>query len=185
MNRKAFSTTVLALLLSAFFTVSTFADDFLFLSPVVGSNPGITIAGVGSGGAPWVVRRGNATLTNEGRLHVEVRGLILPSAGNAGPITQVAASVVCSNAVTATSKAVNLTTTGNAEITARLAVPSPCIGAVILVRVAGVNNAPLPAPTAFIAATGLSKAAKDNDADDNDANDDNGHDGVDHDANHH
>jgi hypothetical protein len=180
MNRKAFSTIALAVLLAAVFSVATFADDFLFLAPVVGSNPGITIAGVPSGGAPWTVRRGSAILTNEGRLRVDVRGLILPSVGNAGPITQVAASVVCSNAVAATTKAVNLSNTGNADINARLAIPSPCIGAIVLVRVAGVNNAPLPAPTAFIAATGLAKNTQDNDDDDNDANDDRGNDGPNH-----
>ena len=47
------------------------------------------------------------------------------------------------------------------EISAKLALPSPCLGAVVLIRVAGVNNAPLPAPTGFIAATGLVKDAHD------------------------
>jgi hypothetical protein len=54
MIRRVFSIAVLALLATALFTVGTFADEFLFLAPLVGSNPGITIAGVGSGGAPWV-----------------------------------------------------------------------------------------------------------------------------------
>ena len=53
---------------------------------------------------------------------------------------------------------------------AKLSVALPCVGAVVLVRVAAVNGAPLPAPTAFIAATGLMAGH------DNDQNDDHGHD---------
>ncbi len=40
--------------------IGTSADELVFLAPVVGSNPGATIGGVASGGAPWVVRRGIA-----------------------------------------------------------------------------------------------------------------------------
>jgi hypothetical protein len=170
---------VLAVCMTAgMFAMETSADELAFLAPVVGSNPGATIAGVASGGAPWVVRHGLAVLTDEGRLRVDVRGLVLPSANNtAGPITGVAASVVCANAVVATTNVANLTTTGNAEIHAKLSVPLPCVGAVVLVRAAAVNGAPLPAPGAFIAATGLA-AGHDNDNDDrdHDRDDDHGHD---------
>lgn len=157
MKRKALSTIVLACFLSVMSAVSTLADELAFFSPVVGSNPGITIAGVTSGGAPWAVRHGTAILTDEGRLRVDVRGLILPSTGNTGPVSQVAASVVCSDAVAVSTAAVNLSTDGNAEIRAKVTLPSPCLGAVILVRVAGINNSPLPAPGPFIAATGLAQ----------------------------
>ena len=161
MKRTAISTTVLACLLTAMFAVSTLAEEFVFFSPIVGSNPGVTIAGVGSGGAPWVVRHGVATLNDEGRLRVELRGLILPSTGNTGPVTQVAASVVCSNAVAATSNSVDLSSDGNAEIRAKLSLPSPCFGTIVLIRVTGANNAPLPAPGPWIAATGTAKDADD------------------------
>jgi hypothetical protein len=157
------------------FAIGTSADELVFLAPVVGSNPGETIAGVGSGGAPWVVRHGLAVLTDDGRLRVDVRGLVLPSVNNtAGPITGVAASVVCANAVVATTGSFNLTMTGDAEIHAKLSVPLPCVGAVVLIRVSAVNGAPLPAPIAFIAATGL--AAGQNDDRDHDKNDDHGND---------
>jgi len=163
MKGNVISTAVLACFLTAVFAVSALADEFVFFSPVVGSNPGSTIGGVTSGGAPWVVRHGTAVLTDEGRLRVEVRGLILPSTGNTGPVTQIAASVVCSNAVAATTTAVNLSSNGNAEIRAKVTLPSPCLGAVVLIRVAGVNNSPLPATGPFIAATGLVKDAQDKD----------------------
>jgi hypothetical protein len=159
--------------------MGTSADELVFIAPVVGSNPGATIGGVASGGAPWVVRRGIAVLTDEGRLSVDVRGLVLPSANNtAGPITGVAASVVCANTVVATTGVANLSNAGDAEIHARLTVALPCVGAVVLVRAAAVNGAPLPAPAAFIAATGLA-AGHDNDRNDDrnhDQNDDHGHD---------
>jgi hypothetical protein len=162
-------------MMAGIFAIGTSADELAFLSPVVGSNPGATIGGVPSGGAPWIVRHGIAVLTDDGRLRVDVRGLVLPSANNtAGPVTGVAASVVCANTVVATSNTANLSTDGDAEIHARLAVPLPCVGAVVLVRVAAVNGAPLPGPAAFIAATGL--AAGQDDDRNNDRNDDHGHD---------
>jgi hypothetical protein len=162
-------------MMAGMFAIGTSADELAFLAPVVGSNPGATIAGVASGGAPWVVRHGLAVLTDDGRLRVDVRGLVLPSANNtAGPITGVAASVVCANAVVATTNVANLTTAGDAEIHAKLTVPLPCVGAVVLVRAAAVNGAPLPAPGAFIAATGV--ATGQNDDRDHDQNDDHGND---------
>jgi hypothetical protein len=153
-------------MMAGMFAIGTSADELVFIAPVVGSNPGATIAGVASGGAPWVVRRGIAVLTDEGRLSVDVRGLVLPSANNtAGPVTGVAASVVCANAVVATSNSANLSSAGDAEIHARLSVPLPCVGAVVLVRAAAINGAPLPAPGPFIAATGLAAGHNDQDQD--------------------
>jgi hypothetical protein len=160
--KRAFSTAVMACALAGMFAVSTLADELAFVAPVVGSNPGVTIAGVGSGGAPWAVRHGTAVLTDDGRLRVEVRGLLLPSVGNTtGPVTQVSASVVCGDVVAATSGAVTLTSNGDAEIRTKLAVASPCLGAIVLVRVAGVNGTVLGAPGPWIAATGVAKDADD------------------------
>jgi hypothetical protein len=178
--KRAISTTVLGCVLAGMFAVGTFADELSFFAPVVGSNPGLTIAGVASGGAAWVVREGSAVLTDDGRVRVEVRGLVLPSTGGTtGPVSAVSASVVCGNVVAATSAAATLSPTGDAEIRAKLAVPSPCIGVVVLVRAAVVNGTAVPAGP-FIAATGIAKGAHDNDANDNDQNDDRGHDNNDH-----
>jgi hypothetical protein len=163
-------------LMAGMFAIGTSADELVFLAPVVGSNPGATIAGVASGGAPWVTRRGIAVLTNDGRLTVDVRGLVLPSVGNTtGPVTGVAASVVCANAVVATTGVANLSSAGDAEIHGRLTVPLPCVGAVVLVRVAAVNGTPTAAPGPFIAATGVAAGQNDDDRD-HDKNDDHGHD---------
>jgi hypothetical protein len=46
---------------------------------------------------------------------------------------------------------------GNAEIHAKLQVPSPCLGTIVLIRAAAFNGTPLPAPGPWIAATGLAK----------------------------
>src|SRR5258707_11530829 len=168
MKRITVSTTVLACLLTALFAVGTLAGELVFFSPIVGSNPGVTVGGVASAGAPGVLRHGSAILTDGGRLRVDVRGLLLPSTGTTGPVTQVAASLVCSDAVAATSNSVDLSAKGNAEISERLTLPSPCFGPVVLIRVTGANNTPLPAAGPWIAITGTIKDAKDNDANDND-----------------
>ena len=76
-------------------------------------------------------------MNDDGRLRVEVRGLILPITGNAGPVTQVDACVVCADAVAATTEPVTLTTDDDAQIRAKLSVPSPCFGTVVLIRAAG------------------------------------------------
>jgi hypothetical protein len=177
MKRSTVLTTSLGCLLTALLAVSTLAGELVFFSPIIGSNPGVTIAGVTSGGAPWVVRHGSAILTDGGRIRVDIRGLILPSTGNTGPVTQVAASIVCSDAVAATSKSVNLSAKGNAEISDRLTLPSPCFGPVILIRITGTNNTPTAAPGPWIASSGVIQDAKDNDPNDND---DNGNDGPNH-----
>ena len=162
--------------MAGMFAIGTSADELVFLAPVVGSNPNMMIAGVASGGAPWVTRRGIAVLTNDGRLSVDVRGLVLPGVGNTtGPVTGVAASVVCANLVVATSNAVNLSAAGDAEIHAKLNVQLPCVGAVVLVRIAALNGNATPAPAAFIAATGVAAGQNDDDRD-HDRNDDRGHD---------
>jgi hypothetical protein len=157
--KTSLSAAVLTCLVAGMFAIGTFAEELGFFAPVLGSNPGITIAGVASGGAPWVVKHGFTVLREDGRLRVDVRGLILPSIGNAGPVTEVSASVVCSDAVAATSAAVPLSKDGNAEIHAKLQVPSPCFGAVVLVRIAGINGTPLPAAGPWIAASGVAKDA--------------------------
>jgi hypothetical protein len=158
--KRSLSAVVLTGLVTAMFAISTFADELSFFSPIAGSNPGITFAGVPSGGAPWVVKHALATLPDDGRLRVDVR-LILPALGTAGPVTAVSSSVACSDMVAATSGAVPLTSDGNAETHAKLQVPSACFGSIILVRVAGVNGTALPAPGPWIAASGVSKNSED------------------------
>ena len=157
MKKIAAVAVILSCFVCGLFTVGTLADDIAFLSPIVGSNPGVTIARVQSGAAPWLVNHGFAVLNDEGRLRADLRGLILPNLGTPGPVTAVAASVVCGDTVAATTDSVPLSVDGNAEIRAKLQVPSPCLGPIVLIRAAAFNGTPLPAPGPWIAATGLVK----------------------------
>ena len=101
MKKIAAVAVILSCFVCGLFAVGTVADDIAFLSPIVGSNPGVTIAGVQSGAAPWLVNHGFAVLNDEGRLRADLRGLILQNLGTPGPVTAVAASVVCGDAVAA------------------------------------------------------------------------------------
>ena len=157
MKKRAVVAVILSGFVSSLFAIGTVADEIAFLSPIVGSNPGVTIAGVKSGGAPWVVSHGFGVLNDEGRLRADLRGLILLNVGTPGPVSAVAASVVCGDAVAATTDSVPLGVDGNAEIHAKLQVPSPCLGTIVLIRAAAFNGTPLPAPGPWIAATGLTK----------------------------
>jgi hypothetical protein len=134
------------------------ADDDKFDSPIVGSSPKTPIAGIPSGGAPWVVSRGQASLDSDGRLKVEVKGLLLGAAagaagGTTGGIPAVAASLVCGDVVEATTDPVPFPATGSFEIRAMVMLPSPaCQGAVVLIRIVRPANTP---PGAYIAVTGV------------------------------
>jgi hypothetical protein len=144
-----------------------------FKSGVIGSIPGLTIGGIPSGPAVWVVREGKASLTPSGELELEVKGLLIsggPANGTTGPVTQIAASLVCGGSggmVVATTAAVNLSPEGDAELEAKITPPATCFGTIILVRVAGTNGTLLPTPLAptvpFIAVTGFNGQAGDQD----------------------
>jgi hypothetical protein len=159
MKKRTAVAVILSCFISSLLAAGTVADEIAFLSPIVGSNPGVTIAGVNSGGAPWVVNHGFAVLNDDGRLRADIHGLTLPNLGTPGPVTAVAASVVCGDAVTATTDSVPLSVDGNAEIHAKLQVPSPCLGTIVLIRATAFNGTPLPAPGPWIAATGLTKGS--------------------------
>jgi hypothetical protein len=156
-------------------------DANRFQSSVIGSSPSSTVGGIVSGGAPWVVREGSASI-HEGTLQAEVSGLLLgagaPSnlVGTVGPVQMVAASVVCGGSggtVVATTNPVPLSSIGDAHIEASVLLPSPCIAPVVLVRISN----PGTQPGAFIALTGLSSTsaqANDNDNQDHDKSSKNG-----------
>ena len=63
----------------------------------------------------------------------------------------------------ATTGAVRLSAEGDAKIEAKINLPSSCFGPVVLVRVAGVNGTLLPAPSAWIAASGINSTSTDQD----------------------
>jgi len=138
------------------------AQEVLFRSTLIGSNPQTVIAGVQSGVAPWTVGRGSAVLDDEGRLRVEVRNLIILKLGNPGPVTNVSASLVCGGSggsVVSTTAAVPLSGDGNAEIEAKITMQSTCFSPIVLIRAAGINDNLLPQPGPWIASTGFTSVS--------------------------
>jgi len=127
-----------------------------FHSTMVGSNPDMPIAGVGSGTVPWTIDGSTASLEENGQVHVSIRNLIRPDTGNANPVTSVSATLVCGDSVVATTDAVPLSEMGDAEINQELAMPAVCVGPIFLVNIAGLDGAPLPQLGPWIAATGVS-----------------------------
>jgi len=120
------------------------------LAPSQPTDP--TFHGVKPGGAPWVLKSGRVRLTSDGRLDLEVRGLVIPTTGTASPVTTITASLYCgadANATPAdTTQPVPISSTGNARIHDRsFTVPSTCLAPVILVHPNG-------NPSAYIALDG-------------------------------
>ena len=139
-----------------------------FESGVVGSVPNATIGGVASGGAPSTVARGEASISGNGKLEVEVQGLLLTTGapanlvGTVGPVQMVAASLVCGGsggAVAASTHGVPLSPAGNAEIEATVTVPATCFAPVILVRAFNTGAAIGSQLGPFIAVTGFNMSA--------------------------
>jgi hypothetical protein len=163
MTNKVSKKAALVCVLSAgLFAAGAMAQDLLFRSTIIGSNPSVVIAGVQSGVAPWTVGRGSAVLDDEGRLRVEVRNLIILKLGNPGPVTNVSASLVCGGSggsVVSTTAAVPLSGDGNAEIEAKIKMPNVCFGPIVLVRAAGFNGNLLPQPGPWIASTGFTSVS--------------------------
>jgi hypothetical protein len=121
------------------------------LAPSVPSDP--ALHEVAAGGAPWVLRRGEARLRRGGRLTVRVRGLVIPVApgnGTPGPVTTVNASLYCGNDTSAvgTTPSVPISRAGNARMAGQFTLPAKCLAPVVLVHPNG-NGA------AYIAASGF------------------------------
>ena len=144
--------------LTAFLAVAALAmptqaradDDGTFKSPLVGSIPIQPIAGVLSGGALWVIRRGEVTIQDGGRLEVEVQGLLLGSGASIGTtagIPSLAASVVCGGVVAAvgsTTDPAPFSAAGDFQVRQALTLPQPCRDLVVLVgRPGAVQGAPI------------------------------------------
>ena len=87
---------------------------------------GLTLDRVVGGGAPWVIDEGHARLFADGRLQVEISGLVLASNGT-NPVSTAHAIVTCDGAPAATTANVAFSPSGDAEVDATVALPSPCL----------------------------------------------------------
>ncbi len=118
------------------------------MAPVVPPYTGTTnpIRGVNGGGVPWKLASAQGRLRADGRLEIEVQGLVLVSTGaNPSPTFRGVVSCLSSDAagapttVNVSTDPVPATMTGNAEIDAKVALPSPCFAPIVFVT-SGTGN---------------------------------------------
>jgi hypothetical protein len=128
-----------------------------FKAHLFGSQPaGPALFAVKPGGAPWVIRSGDAKVGRDARVTVRVAGLVIPTAPQNGtnPVSNLAATVYCNGAAVATTHAVPFSSAGDARIDETLAtpLPSPCLAPAVLLNPApgGAVNAAV-----YIGATGV------------------------------
>jgi hypothetical protein len=133
-------------------------------APFLGNAGLAAFRGVNGGGAPWIIKEGRGSLRSDGRLKVQVRGLVLDPAfvpapnGGTNPIPFFMA--VVSGFSTDLMNPVNLVTgqfpatkTGDAEIEAKLALPHPFLAPIVFVTSLPIGT---PAAPRWFAVTGAS-----------------------------
>jgi hypothetical protein len=91
---------------------------------------GLTLDGVVGGGSPWVIDEGSARLFADGRLEVDIEGLVLASS-HVNPVTSAHAILTCGGAPVATTGNVPFSPTGDAEIETTVRLPQPCLAPAI------------------------------------------------------
>ncbi len=119
---------------------------------------------------PWVVAQGDVEIGEDGKLELEVEGLLLLD-NTVGPVLTVFASLVCqktvltgapTNEVVASTADVPLSAAGDAEIQEVIALPSACVAPIVLIRIrlvdvgfgpVDIEDLGIPAP--WIAASGF------------------------------
>jgi hypothetical protein len=96
------------------------------------------IRGLGGGGVPWSVDRARGELRSNGRLELEVKGLVLTSTGT-NPSPTFVARVNCltaaqpQNGETVSTDPVRTGPDGDAEFDARVKLPDPCYAPIVFV----------------------------------------------------
>lgn len=132
-----------ALLLSGFVGVAAADDDFE--SPLTACLANKTAIGdVPSCGKIWKLKSGEAELSENGSLEVEVQGLVLNDTtvgefnGTPDGVDAVAAAVLCNGPdglkVVAQTEPVPLSKKGDAKIKAKVSLPKGCAGPIIVLR---------------------------------------------------
>jgi hypothetical protein len=104
--------------------------------------------GVNPGGAPWALKFGDVRLKSDGHLDLRVKGLIIPSFGTPGPVSEIVATLYCgadsNHTAAAMTAPVPLSSKGDARIhDTSFSVPSSCLAPVILVQPFS-SGAPVP-----------------------------------------
>ena len=123
------------------------ADTLFPVAPPFTGNAAAAIRGVTGAGAPWVIADSDVRLRADGRLKVEIEGLVIdpalapnPNAGiNPAPLMR--AVVSCATAdpaapMNVSSEPFDVDRAGNGELDTTIMLPSPCVAPIIFV----VNN---------------------------------------------
>jgi hypothetical protein len=98
------------------------------------------IGGVNACGKVWKLNSGDAALSPDGKLVVDLHGLVLNDAsvgefnGSPDGVDAVAVAVVCGGTVGAQTEPVALSKTGDVHIATTVTVPKSCTAPTILVR---------------------------------------------------
>jgi len=134
---------------------------FNTMAPVVGPFVGVVnpIRDVNGGGLPWQIDMAHGLLGSDGRLLVQVQGLVLldaapvpPNLQGTNPIPAFRAIVSCLTIADGAAVTTNVatdpfpaTTTGDSKIQATVSLPSPCFAPIVFVG---------PSATTWFAVTG-------------------------------
>jgi hypothetical protein len=127
---RLFLTLVLLGVLGGATVSSTAADSRqTFSSGMTGLPTGsLVLYGITGGGVPWSIGAGSATLTSDGRVHVQVQGLVVAASG-ANPVDFGKAVVTCAGVFAGETATVPFSDQGNATINDVITtLPSPCLG---------------------------------------------------------
>ncbi len=123
------------------------------LAPSLATDP--TIHGVSPGNVPWVLAGGRAAIRMDGRVRVDLRGLVIPiphgafPANTARPVTTVSASLYCApdgSAAVATTGSAPLSESGNARIVDTVTLPQTCLDPTVLIHPNGASSAYIALP---------------------------------------
>jgi len=103
------------------------------LEGIPASLTGQVFMGATGGGLPWRLDNGRAKLWSDGRLVVNVDGLVLAAGANEGrnPVPTGRALVSCEGAVVAMSGSVPYSTSGDAIVDTRVDLPASCLAPVV------------------------------------------------------
>lgn len=103
-----------------------------------------TIRGVPGAGAQWSIGDAEADLRSDGRLEIDVEGLIVTPLGR-NPLAQFGAIVSCQSIVNGAPAVVNTTPVlfdasmpaGDAQLETNVVLPTPCIAPIVFVTTPG------------------------------------------------
>ena len=93
--------------------------------------PGTIVAGITGAGAPWVIDQGHAQLFADGRIHVDVEGLVIPGRVPPNPVDFGKAVVSCNGVFADDTALVPFSDDGNATVDDVVTLPAQCQGVTV------------------------------------------------------